>query len=151
MIFTHRLPCSEWALLRPPEINKTLPSFRVARDFVLFSTGLQYSFDMEHPVYGANSPCSSTLRHFAVSQQEFILIPVHSVEIVDVCGSLTRFSTTGGYHRERQENRVYNLHEVLDGLGNQKGKGGVVVIRANPLAFVRVTRPITSKPMTAVE
>ena len=76
---------------------------------------------------------------------------MHTVKDVHVYGSLSRVSTTGGDRRERQGNRVCSVHEVLDGLGNQKGKGVIVVITANPLAIVRVTRPIILNPKTAIE
>lgn len=63
---------------------------------------------------------------------------VHPVEDVDAYDSLTRVSTAGAYHGDCQGNEVCCLYEALDGLGNQKGKGGVVVIRANSLTIVRI-------------
>ena len=64
--------------------------------------------------------------------------------------SLTRVSTTGGSNRKLQGNGVSRLHGVLDGFGNQQGKGDVVVIGINPSTIITVSRSITSKLKTPI-
>ena len=162
---TYFLPSNEGILLGPLRSTKTLPSFFVARDFVLLTIGLRYPLAMEHPVHDLNLPSSSTPGDFAVSQQELVCMAVYAVEDVDVYSSimqvsvaggchrarqgnsmgrlhgvpvqegqttapfsLTRVSTTGGFNKKLQGNGAGRLHDVLDGFGNQQGKGDVVVI-----------------------
>ena len=64
--------------------------------------------------------------------------------------SLTRVSTTGGFNRKLQGNGVSRLHDVLDGFGNQQGKGDVFVIGINPSTITTVSRSITPKLKTPI-
>lgn len=61
-------------------------------------------------MHGRNSPDTSVHEDLTVSHQEFVTVTVHAVDNVGVYDSLTRLSTTGGYQRERQVNRMVRLH-----------------------------------------
>ena len=126
--------------LRPTEINTNIFSFCVARDFVLLAIGLRYPFDMEHPMLGLNSPCRFARSDFVSLNRNSLTCPCTQWKM-PMSTAVSRESALPGAIIGRQGNRVYSLHEVVDGLGNQKGKGGVIVIRANLLAIVREPDP----------